>query len=157
LSADAICERVGSVTRTWELTPRQSVEAECRRRGDDTLVAGCVDILDGGAVDGELLGVLAGPAAATVLDGAEGGPTGYWPRVWALRALLYAWSDDATPAVVLALDDPSWRVREMAARVVARRVVGPAFDALVDLRHDPTPRVRAAADRALTVLVEERA
>ena len=109
------------------------------------MVAGCIDILNGGSIDEHLLDVLAGPAAGSVLAGAEGGLTGYWPRVWALRGLLYAWSDDAVSAVMRAFGDQSWRVREMAVRVVAKHIVGEAFDDVVKLQDDPTPRVRTAA------------
>jgi len=145
------------VRRRWEQTPRQSIQAECSRRGTDGVVSGCIDILNGGSVDEHLLGVLAGPAAGTVIDGAEGGLTGYWPRVWALRGLLYAWSDDAVSAVMRAFGDQSWRVREMAVRVVAKHIVGEAFDDVVKLQDDPTPRVRTAASRAVAILVEHQA
>ncbi len=121
------------------------------------MVAGCIDILTGSSIDEHLLDVLAGPAAGTVKEGAEGGLTGYWPRVWALRGLLYAWSDDAVPALLGAFGDRSWRVREMAARVVTKHVVGQAFDQVVGLQDDPMPRVRAAASRAAVVLVDLRA
>jgi hypothetical protein len=121
------------------------------------VVAGCIDILNGSSIDEHLLDVLAGPAAGSVLEGAEGGLTGYWPRVWALRGLLYAWSDRAVPALLRAFDDNSWRVREMAARVVAKQNIGEAFDDVVRLQDDPTPRVRAAARRAAVVLVDHQA
>jgi len=138
-------------------TPRQRIEAQCARDGIEAVVNGCVEILVGTSVDPSLLEVLAGPAARSVVEGAEGGLGGYWPKVWALRGFLYAWSDDAIPAVLSVFAHPSWRVREMAAKVVAKRVVGEAFDDVVRLRHDPTPRVRAAAERALAALVESGA
>jgi hypothetical protein len=72
--------------------------------------------------------------------------------VWAVRALLYAWDDTARAAVVHALADEAWRVREMAAKVIARRLLGEALEAVSELRHDPVPRVRQAAERAVTVL-----
>jgi HEAT repeat protein len=53
--------------------------------------------------------------------------------------------------------DQSWRVREMAARVVAKQIVGEAFDDMVKLQDDPTPRVRDAAGRAVAVLVDHQA
>jgi HEAT repeat protein len=121
------------------------------------VVAGCIDILNGTSVDERLLDVLAGPAAGSVKEGAEGGLSGYWPRVWALRGFLYAWSDDAVPALITAFADQSWRVREMAARVVAKRIVGEAFDQVVKMENDPTPRVRVAARRAVSVLVDHQA
>jgi hypothetical protein len=145
------------VRRIWEQTPRQSIQAESSRRGNDAVVSGCIDILTGSSVDGHILDVLAGPAAGSVIDGAEGGLTGYWPRVWALRGLLYAWSDDAIPALMGVFHDQSWRVREMAARVVAKQIVGEAFDEVVKLQQDETARVRAAASRAVAVLVDHQA
>jgi hypothetical protein len=60
----------------------------------------------------------------------------------AIRGLLWAWDS----AVSIALRDESWRVREMAAKV-ARHLVGDALPAVVELRDDPVPRVRAAAQR----------
>ncbi|MGI8879926.1 MAG: hypothetical protein ACR2KJ_05305 [Jatrophihabitans sp.] len=44
----------------------------------------------------------------------------YWPRVWAARGLLHAYLPSARNAIVGSLDDPAWRVREMAAKVVRR-------------------------------------
>lgn len=41
--------------------------------------------------------------------------------MWAARSLLYAWDVEAVPAVLGALGDEAWRVREMAAKVVAHR------------------------------------
>jgi hypothetical protein len=115
------------------------------------LVADCVGLLEGRAVDDDLLLALAGPAARQVLDGREGGPHGYWPRVWAARGLLYVWDDAATPAIVDATNDESWRVREMAAKVIARHQVDDGLAAVVRLQQDPVPRVRAAAARAIRI------
>jgi hypothetical protein len=55
-------------------------------------------------------------------------------------------------AVVEALADPAWRAREMAAKVVARRRLDDALEAVARLSWDPVPRVRAAASRALVRL-----
>jgi hypothetical protein len=137
---------------TWGMTPRQSIDAECERRGTAGVVAGCLDVLEGGDVDDALLLALAGPHANYVLSGGEGGKQGYWPRVWATRGLLYAWEERAAPAVVRAMQDESWRVREMAAKVVARHRLGDALGAVVELRGDAVPRVRRAAERAVMVL-----
>jgi HEAT repeat protein len=131
------------------MTPRQSVESECERRGRRAVVTGCADILQGRDVDDGLVVALGGPAAEFVLSGREGGKGGYWPRVWAARGLLYAWHEDATPAIVRATADESWRVREMAAKVIARHRLGAALNAVAPLREDSVPRVRAAAERAL--------
>jgi HEAT repeats len=143
----------------WELTPRQSVDAECRRRGQTAVVSGCIALLEGrgGDVDDALVLALGGPAAELVLGGREGGRDGYWPRVWAARGLLYAWHDRATPAVTRATTDDAWRVREMAAKVIARHRVGDALTAVAELRNDGVPRVRAAAERAMLILTASRA
>ena len=117
-------------------------------------MANCVRILRRHNVDEETLLVLAGPSAAEVLRGKEGGVSGYWPRVWAMRGLLYAWDDAASSVVIAAANDESWRVREMCAKVVARRGVVDAFDAMAELGNDPVVRVRQAAERALVRLVE---
>lgn len=78
----------------------------------------------------------------------------YWWSVWALRVMLYAWDDAAEPAVTDAFGHDAWRVREMAAKVVAGREVGMAAEAVATACADQTPRVRAAALRALGVIGE---
>jgi hypothetical protein len=102
-------------------------------------------------VDPALLLALAGPGAGTFLDGQPHDDT-YWLRVWGARGLLWAWDDSARPAVRQALGDEHWRVREMAAKVVARHELGDTLPVVADLRDDPVPRVRAAATRAVAVL-----
>lgn len=129
-------------------TPRQRIEAECRRRGPAAVAAGCVRLLTGDYADTSLIVVLGGPTARHVL---EHGPP-YWYRVWGARGLLWNWNDTALEAVKLALHDESWRVREMAAKIVARHLLGDLLPAIAPLRQDPTPRVRTAATRALTRL-----
>jgi HEAT repeats len=142
------------MTSGWELTPRQSIEIECQRRGEKAVARECVAILSGRGIDEAILQVLAGPGATTVLNGGEGGVDGYWPRVWAMRGLLYAWDPSATPVVVKSVSDSSWRVREMSAKVVAKRHLDDAHDAMTVLLEDDVARVRAAAERALIRLVE---
>jgi hypothetical protein len=138
----------------WRLTPRQSIAAECERRGKAAVVAECIDLLRGRQdTDDALLIALAGPAAEAVLDGSAGGKAGYWPRVWAARGLLYAWDDRATAVIIQATADDAWRVREMSAKVIARHHVGDALPAVSQLRNDAVPRVRAAAERAVVRLI----
>jgi HEAT repeat protein len=136
-----------------ENTPRARIEAETAMRGQEAFVAGCLDLLLGTGEDPELLTCLGGPGAAKFLDGRCHDDT-YWLRVWALRGLLWSWDSSATGSVQEALHDDSWRVREMAAKVVARHLVDDAFTGVADLRGDPVARVRAAADRALVRLSE---
>jgi hypothetical protein len=136
----------------WELTPRQSVEIECARRGTAEVVAGCVALLQGEAVDDDFILALGGPGGHRVLDDGPAQRNEYWRRVWGARGLLHAWTDEAAGAVVAALADEHWRVREMAAKVVAKRRIGSALDSVAVLRSDPVPRVRAAAERATVLL-----
>lgn len=86
------------------------------------------------------------------------GEPDYWPRVWGARGLLHAWCESAeaesTPAIVEALADEHWRVREMAAKVVRRWELADAAPRLAGLLRDPVPRVRTAAARALAVVGE---
>ena len=135
-------------------TPKERVTAERARRGGGPLTAGCVALLEGrpDEVSDALIIVLGGEPARSVLDGQAGGRDGYWPRVWAARGLLHAWDPAATAAITGATSDEAWRVREMAAKVIARHRVGDAFDAVAALRSDPVERVRAVAARAVTLL-----
>jgi HEAT repeat protein len=136
------------------VTPRLRVIAERDQRGAGPLAAGCAALLDGRPeeVSDALILALGGESAVYILDGGAGGRNGYWPRVWAARGLLHAWDPAATAAIIGATSDEAWRVREMAAKVVARHRVGAAFDAVAALRADPVERVRAAAARAVTIL-----
>jgi hypothetical protein len=117
-------------------------------------VTGCIALLTGSPVDDELIVALGGAPGRSVLEGYNGGRSGYWPRVWGARGLLYAWDGGAISAVISATRDDAWRVREMAAKVIARQRVGDALQAVARLRTDPVPRVRDAAERAVRVLAE---
>ena len=133
------------------MTPRQRVELECVRRGKATVVASCVRLVEGEEAEADLLIALGGPGARKFLDGGAHADT-YWLRVWGARGLLWAWDASATGAIRAALADDAWRVREMAAKVVARHLVDDAVDTVAGLVGDPVPRVRAAATRALVRL-----
>jgi hypothetical protein len=140
----------------WGITPRQSIERECARRGRAAVVQGCRDLLKGQPVDPELLLSLGGPAAQPFLD-QEGREDAYWLRVWGARGLLWAWDDVATVEVKHALEDESWRVREMAIKVSARHLLGDLAADVAVLRTDAVARVRHAAERALVVLTANSA
>jgi HEAT repeat protein len=135
----------------WGVSPRESIEAECARRGTAEVVAGCVRLVQGQDVDGALVMALGGPAAGKFLDGRPHMDR-YWLRVWGLRGLLWAWEETAAPAVQMALTDPSWRVREMAAKVAGKRLIGDTITAVAQLRDDPVARVRTVAERAVHLL-----
>ena len=116
-------------------------------------MAALVTLLEGGELSAELGEALAGPASRSVLAGQAGGLSGYWPRVWALRGLLYVVDDSATSSVVAACSDPSWRVREMALKVIAAHRLDDALEVAARCQADDVARVRAAAARALQRLV----
>lgn len=137
----------------WGVTPRESIESACRERGTSAVAHCCIDLLAGKPADSALLQTLGGPKAS--LDGPP--EQRYWVRVWAARGLLWAWDTSATGTIVTALVDEHWRVREMAAKVIARHLVDEALDGLVSARDDPNPRVRRAVERALQHLTEQGA
>jgi hypothetical protein len=161
----------------WGVTPRHSVETACAQRGPAAVIAGCVALLtvdadaaadadadaaaDAGLVadagfaadaDPALVAALGGPRGPDYLDAPSG--QRYWLRVWAARGLLWApWEPEAaTTAVIAALADDHWRVREMAAKVVARHRVDEAQPAVAHLLTDEVERVRTAAARAVRLL-----
>jgi hypothetical protein len=133
-------------------TPREHVAAAVSRHGAATVVATCVVMLRGDEVDDELVVALVGRGHA--LWFLEGGAA-YWGRVWGARGLLYVFDDTATAALIEAATDPSWRVREMVAKVVAKRRLGDAAGAVAALQGDSVPRVRTAAGRALARLAPD--
>ncbi len=149
-------------------TPRQRIRSEAARTGRPAFVAACVRLLREGdpVEDVPLLRVLGGPHADALLRRGLPPDQLYWTRVWALRGLLWVWEDaavdavdavDAEDAVATTFEDSAWRVREMAAKVVARHLVGALLGAVAPLRADPVPRVRRAADRAVARLTAARA
>jgi hypothetical protein len=137
------------------ITPQQRIEAECARRGKDAVLADCLALLRG-ETDLDLLQSLVGPGADKYFDGKEHDDI-YWFRVWAMRGLLWSWDPSAAESVRSAMTDEAWRVREMAAKVVARHLVAEAGPAVAELRNDPVPRVRQAAERAVARLIEAKA
>lgn len=140
-----------------EPSPAERVQDLCAVQGEASVAAGCAEILRSGSwQDRDLLVVLGGRHAIGEYERTEPAKSdqGYWAPTWAARGLLYAWDDAAAPAVVSALTHEAWRVREMAAKVVAAREIAPAADAIAALAEDPVARVRAAAARALGVVGE---
>jgi hypothetical protein len=135
-------------------TPKLRIAIECDLHGPGPLVAACVALLEGrfDEVSDTMITLLGGDPARTVLDGNAGGRDGYWPRVWGARGLLHAWDPAATSVIIAATHDEAWRVREMAAKVIARHRVGDALEAVAALHADAVERVRLAAARAVTVL-----
>lgn len=140
-----------------EASPAARVRALCDAQGEASVAAGCAEILRTGSWENrDLLVILGGQVAVGEFARTEPAKSdlSYWAPTWAARGLLYAWDDTAAPSVVGALTHEAWRVREMAAKVVAAREIGAAGDAVAALAEDPVPRVRAAAARALRVVGE---
>jgi hypothetical protein len=136
------------------ITPRQAVERVCAQRGQAAVVAGCVKLMRGDYRDVGFVVALVGDGALPVLDGNKRVDDRYWVRTWGARGLLWAFNGDraAVAALRAGLADEHWRVREMAAKVVARYAIDAAFAEVVVCRDDPVPRVRAAAERAVAAL-----
>ncbi len=139
--------------------PRQLVAQAVREHGLEAVVDTCLALLQGETAYDQLpvaLTFLGGSGAIGQLsrgDLAERGQD-HWPRMWGARALRYVWLPRAEPGVVAALSDPSWRVREMAAKVAGQRQCGTAAEPLESLLSGELPRVQVAAIRALAVVGE---
>lgn len=127
------------------LPPQKRIEVAVNKYGEEEVVAGAVSLMRGNNEGEVFLLYVGGEHAQGILDGA---PVLYWPELWGTRTLLYVWDDSAIDAVIDALQNPAWRVREMAARVVAARNI-PATEELLGLLTDETPRVRIAGAKAL--------
>jgi hypothetical protein len=120
-------------------------------------------MLDGGTDDTELVVLLGGEHGRRLVAGGVPDGQAHWLKVWAARGLLWAWAGagddralDALDALRDALRDGSWRVREMAAKVVARHAIDDLLDDVVALESDPVERVRAQATRALHRMIGRR-
>jgi hypothetical protein len=136
--------------------PKDVILAACREHGEDTVIDWCVAFLTG-EISGEAAYGVDLPKLVAITGSSNPGgwsapvdPVNYyWIRVWAARVFLYVWRDDVVDALLVAVTDPAWRVREHIARITAQRELGQLADALVpDLSHQ-LPRVRATAARAV--------
>lgn len=134
-----------------DLPIEKRIAASIATLGEPQFVTRAVSLIAGHNEGDEFLLVVGGEHAKGILEGA---PVLYWPELWGMRALLYAWDASAVPAVVAGLENQAWRVREMAARVAAVRGL-PVREALIGLLTDDVARVRAAAARALGPLGEQ--
>ena len=127
-------------------SPRERVLLLSSKVGAGAVALWCAELLAGGSCDAASLRWIGGRHAVAAQDHLED----HWPRVWAARALLYAWAPGAEPAVLAGLHDPAWRVREMCAKVARLRGLQRAEPILAHLLDDRVLRVRAAAEAALT-------
>jgi hypothetical protein len=128
-----------------DLSPAQRMAAWAHDIGAQAAARTCGEVLDGSRDEAAVLWLGGKPATNWQYEP--------WPRTWALRGLLYVWDDSVMPAVLAALTDEGWRVREMAAKVVVRREL-PASHLLEPLLSDDVPRVRVAALRGLGAVGE---
>jgi HEAT repeat protein len=126
-------------------SPAERIAKAVAELGEDDVIARATALIAGLNAGEEFLLAVGGRHAQGILDGA---PALYWPEVWGARTFLYVWNDSAIPAVLAGLGNQAWRVREMSAKVVARREL--AYPAEVaELATDEVARVRAQAARAL--------
>jgi len=137
-----------------QATPQQRIEAECHRVGTDAVIARCLDLLAGGALDVAFVAVLGGEHARRLLRQELPEDQMYWLRVWAARGLLWAGPGDDSAALRSALQDRAWRVREMICKVAAKYRIADLLDDLGALADDPNLRVRRAAERAVVLTVD---
>jgi hypothetical protein len=129
--------------------PRDRIARLCAQRGEPAVVKGCIALLAGRDAEPDVVEALGGRHANRVIDHP---PVEYWGRVWGARGFLYVWGDEAIPPLRAAVGDEHWRVREMVAKVVAKRRLDELAGDVAALRADPVPRVRAAAERALVAV-----
>jgi HEAT repeat protein len=134
---------------TTVFTPQRRIEACCVRHGSAAVAEACMRLVAGAEIDPLMREVFGDQHSQEWLDRDV---NQYWPRVWGTRGLLWNWDDRAVPSIRAALGDEHWRVREMACKVVARHLVDAVQPEVAALVHDPVPRVRAAASRAVTAL-----
>lgn len=132
--------------------PRDRIAQYASRVGEPAVVAACCVMLEGGEASPAATDALGGERAVFFLSAEQ---HTYWGRVWGARGLLYVWGDEAIPVLRRATRDEHWRVREMVAKVVARRRVDVLAGAVAPLRADPVARVRAAAERALVSIARD--
>ncbi|TDW30425.1 HEAT repeat domain-containing protein [Cryobacterium psychrophilum] len=124
------------------------IAAAVKRYGEPAVIDRSIALLKGDNAGEDFLLYVGGEHAQGILDGA---PSLYWPELWGARALMYVWSESANETVIGGLDNQSWRVREMCAKVILLRKLH-ALKRLTRLTTDETPRVRAAAVQALAAL-----
>ena len=134
-----------------DLPLSQRLEAAIVRYGEADVLKRAVSLTEGAMAGEDFLLYVGGHHAQGLLDGA---PALYWPELWGMRALLHVWDPSAGTAVKNGLENQSWRVREMSARVSQERDLNVA-PSLVALLTDESARVRAAAARALGVCGRE--
>ncbi|MFC8797976.1 HEAT repeat domain-containing protein [Promicromonospora sp. NPDC057138] len=125
------------------LHPRRLAETAVERLGRAVVVRWCEEVLAGNAGPGDD----GDPPWGWIGGSAEWDE--YWHRTWAARTLLHIGPPDRPGVVLAALDDPHWRVREMALKVIRAHGLDDPGGKVEDLLGDENHRVRAAAARVL--------
>ena len=69
----------------------------------------------------------------------------YWARTWGARGLLHVGPPARSEFVLAALQDESWRVREMSLKVIRRHGLDDPDGPVDRLVEDPVERVRIQA------------
>ena len=126
-------------------SPAERIAKVVAELGQDDVIARATALIAGLNAGEDFLLAVGGRHAQGILDGA---PALYWPEVWGARTFLYVWNDSAAPAVLAGLGNQAWRVREMSAKVVAKRELAYPGE-VAELATDEVARVRAQAARTL--------
>jgi hypothetical protein len=126
-------------------SPAERIAKVVAELGQDDVIARATALIAGLNAGEDFLLAVGGRHAQGILDGA---PALYWPEVWGARTFLYVWNDSAAPAVLAGLGNQAWRVREMSAKVVAKRELTYPAE-VAELVTDEVARVRAQAARTL--------
>ncbi len=134
-------------------TPKLRVELACQQLGTAEVIRRCLALLGGDISDENFVVMLGGSHSRHLLDKGVPSDEAYWLRVWALRGLLWAGPGDDVAALRAELRDESWRVREMACKIVARHLVGDLLRDCAELRSDAVSRVRLAAARSVVRII----
>ncbi|TFD71520.1 HEAT repeat domain-containing protein [Cryobacterium gelidum] len=128
-----------------DLPTDERIRAAVAHYGENVVIDNSVALLRAKNAGKDFLLYAGGRHALGILEGA---PALYWPELWGARALLHVWGESAAPYIVVGLNNQSWRVREMCAKVVLLRGLQ-VVPKLVRLTTDEHPRVRSAALHAL--------
>jgi len=123
--------------------PRDLVAGAVEVYGRARVIEWCEELLAGRAGDDD-------PAwpDITWLGGTVGWVP-YWARTWGARGLLHVGPPARSEIVLAALQDESWRVREMSLKVIRRHGLDDPDGLVGRLVEDPVERVRIQAWMAL--------
>lgn len=129
--------------------PRLLVAGAVERFGRAAVVRWCEDLL-AGAVWTDAPDV----PRIEWLGGTDDWPE-HWGRTWGARGLLHAGGPDRPAVVLTALDDPQWRVREMALKVIRTHRLDDPDGRVPALLDDPVERVRTQVSKVLRAELDD--